>query len=73
MRWRRSEESSEPVERTLRQEQIDDLVAEAQRLRDELLKGATRLEMFAAQLTSAVHDMRDAADMGDSSGEDSGQ
>lgn len=47
--------------RTFKQEEVDDLVAEAVRLRDELMRAATRLEVFAAQLVSEVDELRTAA------------
>jgi hypothetical protein len=45
--------------RTIRQEVANELIAESQRLRDELLRAAARLDGFAAELASEVADMRD--------------
>lgn len=46
------------------QREIDELLTESQRLRDELLKTAGRLEAFADQLSSQVAELRDAARVG---------
>ncbi len=46
--------------RTIRQDVASDLIAESQRLRDELLRMSARLDGFAAELASEVEDMRDA-------------
>lgn len=41
---------------------VDDVVAEARRLRDELLRAAARLDGFAAQLVSEVKEQAEDAE-----------
>ena len=48
------------MSRTIRQSQVDDLVAESTRLRDELMKAAAQLEAFASQLTREARDIAEA-------------
>lgn len=52
---------------------IDDLIAESQKLRDELLRTASKLDAFSTQLASAIQNMGDGdgnAKRGDSTNTD---
>ena len=48
---------------------VEELVTESQRLRDELMRTAAKLEAFSEQLLVEVHQLREAAGDGDGSGD----
>lgn len=47
---------------------VEELVTESQRLRDELMRTAAKLESFSEQLLIEVALLREVADNGDGSG-----
>jgi hypothetical protein len=54
----------------IRHSDVEALVHESQRLRDELMRTASRLEVFAEQLLTETVQLREAMDDDDGTGRD---